>query len=298
MSASPGPEVVALLDGAVDCYVHAGPDPIPRHDNDIGLASGCAGAGYRAAVHRHHFAETTGRAELARAATGFDLLGGLVLGDATGGINPTAAELALRAGAAWVGLPTLSSAVFRAGLQTKPAGVQGALGLCAHLSAHREPPRGEALETSSGEGARMSDTEPIRRVNWQDPGFTDLPFNLRQALFGLGEQGDPDAPVLVITQFAPHAELPVHSHPSAFCDAVVEGSMIVDGQENPRGTIRLLRPDAVYGPSIAGPEGCTLLEFYAHDRGRPGEFPPEVRTPEFERTVAEFRARQAAAQRG
>lgn len=118
-----------MLEGAADCYVHGGPDPIVRRCDDIALARECAAAGYAAAVHRHHFADTTGRAELARAATGFGLLGALVLGDAVGGINPTAVELALRAGAAWINLPTLSSALFRASLRSKPAGVRGALGL-------------------------------------------------------------------------------------------------------------------------------------------------------------------------
>lgn len=122
-------DVCDLLPGAVDCYVHADPDPIPRHGNDIELARTCAGAGYTAAVHRHHFADTTGRAALARAVTGFNMLGAIVLNDTFGGANPTAAEVALRAGAAWVGLPTLSAAVFREGLWSKPVRVRDALGL-------------------------------------------------------------------------------------------------------------------------------------------------------------------------
>ena len=120
-------DISDLLSGAVDCYVHAGPDPIPRHGNDIELAGTCAGAGYAAAVHRHHFADTTGRAALARTVSGFNLLGAIVLNDTFGGANPTAVEVALRAGAAWVGLPTLSAAAFRASLRTKPVPAQGAL---------------------------------------------------------------------------------------------------------------------------------------------------------------------------
>jgi Family of unknown function (DUF6282) len=123
------PDMSALVEEAIDCYVHGAPDLIARRGNDIELARECAAGGYAAAVHRHHFADTTGRAELARAATGFRLLGALVLNDASGGINPTAAEVALRSGAAWVSLPTLSSAVFRAGLRSKPAAVRGVLGL-------------------------------------------------------------------------------------------------------------------------------------------------------------------------
>jgi hypothetical protein len=140
----------------------------------------------------------------------------------------------------------------------------------------------------------MTDDQ-ILVTTWDDPGFVTLPLDLEQAIFGLGDPGDPTAPVLLITRFAPNAELPLHSHPSAFCDAVVEGSMRVGDKVHPRGTVRILKPDARYGPSVAGPDGCTLLEFYAREDGRPGEFPPEVRTAEFDRVVADFRAKQREA---
>jgi hypothetical protein len=137
-----------------------------------------------------------------------------------------------------------------------------------------------------------TDTPGIVVANWSDPGFADLPFGLQQTLFALGDPKDPESAVLVITKFSPNAVLPLHSHPSPFCDAVVEGSMKVGDSVHPRGTIRVLQADAEYGPSVAGPEGCTLLEFYAHDSGRPGVFPPEVMTEEFRKEVADFRAQQ------
>jgi Family of unknown function (DUF6282) len=122
-------DVPELLDGAVDCYVHGMPDLIPRLCDDVVMARQCAKAGLAAAVHRHHYADTTGRARLASAQSGFRVLGALVLGDAVGGLNPTAVEVALTLGAAWVSLPTLSSAAFRRTLATKPAAIRGVLGV-------------------------------------------------------------------------------------------------------------------------------------------------------------------------
>lgn len=138
----------------------------------------------------------------------------------------------------------------------------------------------------------------VQTFNWADAGFLELPFGLEQALFRLGEEADGDRPVLVVTRFAPGAVLPLHHHPSPFCDAVVEGSMRVGDDVNPRGTIRILAAGAQYGPSVAGPEGCTLLEFYARDSGRPGIFPPEVQTEEFLRERAKYHERVQTAING
>jgi hypothetical protein len=103
----------ADLAGVVDLYVHASPDLLPRQCDDIALARSYADAGLCAAVHRSHFAITAERAELARTATGFDLGGAVVLNDHVGGLDPVVVETALRSGARWVGMPTLSAAGFR-----------------------------------------------------------------------------------------------------------------------------------------------------------------------------------------
>lgn len=137
---------------------------------------------------------------------------------------------------------------------------------------------------------------PILTFTWADPGFTDLPFGLRQAVFAVGEATDPHHATLVVTKFSPNAELPAHSHDSVFCDAVVEGSIIVGGEVNPKGTVRLVPSKAEYGPSVAGPEGCTLLEFYVDDTGRPANLDRDSLSDEFKAELAEFWARSRAAQ--
>ncbi|HKE72322.1 MAG TPA: DUF6282 family protein [Acidimicrobiales bacterium] len=117
-----------IVADAVDLYVHAEPDLLPRRSDDLGLAAELSVAGYAAAVHRHHFSDTVDRARLASDATGFDLRGAVLLNDAVGGLNPAAAELALRLGGRWIGLPTLSAAFFRSGLSAMPAALRDTLG--------------------------------------------------------------------------------------------------------------------------------------------------------------------------
>jgi Family of unknown function (DUF6282) len=102
-----------LVRGAVDLYTHANPDLLPRRTDDLGLARESAEAGVAAVVHRHHYSSTADRARIAQDVTGFPLLGAILLNDSHGGMNPSAVDLALRTGAVWVGLPTLSAAAFR-----------------------------------------------------------------------------------------------------------------------------------------------------------------------------------------
>ncbi|MGE0384653.1 MAG: DUF6282 family protein [Gammaproteobacteria bacterium] len=114
--------------GAIDLYVHAEPDLIPRHCDDVELAGRLAAAGYAAAVHRNHFSPTAERARLAARATGFDMHGAILVHDFAGGMNPGVVELALRMGAVWVGMPTLGARRFRGRLTAMPEDIRTVLG--------------------------------------------------------------------------------------------------------------------------------------------------------------------------
>ena len=71
-------EFTELPDGIVDLYVHALPDLIERSEDDIEVSRRLQAAGFRAAVHRHHFQSTTAQSRLAREVTGFPLYGAIV----------------------------------------------------------------------------------------------------------------------------------------------------------------------------------------------------------------------------
>lgn len=124
----------ALLDGAIDLYVHCSPDVLARQGDDVFAAEQARAAGLAAIVHRHHFQTTVDRATLAREHTGFPIFGALELVDSVGGVNVAAADVALRSGAVWISLPTLSARRFaehnaRRGMRVDPAMLIGPGGL-------------------------------------------------------------------------------------------------------------------------------------------------------------------------
>lgn len=97
--------------GAVDVHVHSEPDLFPRIADDIGVASHAASLGLRAISLKCHSERTTSRAYLTqKAVPGIQVVGGIVLNRAVGGINPAAVEAALQLGAKHVWMPTVDAA--------------------------------------------------------------------------------------------------------------------------------------------------------------------------------------------
>jgi hypothetical protein len=97
--------------GAVDMHVHSEPDIFPRIGDDVMVCSHAADAGLRAIVLKCHSERTTSRAYLtSQLVPGIQVLGGIVLNRAVGGINPVAVESALHFGAKQVWMPTVDAA--------------------------------------------------------------------------------------------------------------------------------------------------------------------------------------------
>ena len=96
--------------GAYDLHVHVGPDVVPRSVDDLTLARRFAEVGLAGFVLKSHYVPTAERASVVRAAVpGVDVLGALALNVASGGMNPTAVEIAARSGARLVWFPTVDS---------------------------------------------------------------------------------------------------------------------------------------------------------------------------------------------
>jgi hypothetical protein len=138
----------------------------------------------------------------------------------------------------------------------------------------------------------MSVPEGIIETNFltDDGGvaWENLPFGVQMKLFGLGDSDDADAPTFVITRLPARGVLPPHYHESTFVDIVVQGSVKVGDKWYHPGDVRCLAWGVKYGPSEAGDDGVTLLEFYADGRGRRGVHDPAWVTPEFKAEVAKF----------
>jgi hypothetical protein len=99
------------MTGAVDVHVHSEPDLFPRIADDVGVARHAASLGLRAFSLKCHSERTTTRAYMTmQQVPGIQVVGGIVLNRAVGGINPAAVEAALQLGGKHVWMPTVDAA--------------------------------------------------------------------------------------------------------------------------------------------------------------------------------------------
>src|SRR5438132_12089268 len=108
----PRPSVLAreLVRGAYDLHVQTSPGIMPRSASDLELAHRCRQWGLAGFVIKSHYVPTAERAALVRSLVpDVDVLGALVLNCAVGGMNTMAVEIAARAGARIVWMPTVDA---------------------------------------------------------------------------------------------------------------------------------------------------------------------------------------------
>ena len=124
-----------LLRGAVECHVHSFPDVVDRKVDDLDLVEQARAAGLRALVLKSHVCSTCERAYLLnRLQPDVRVLGGVVLNDTVGGLNPRAVEAALEMGARQVWMPTKSAANHQ-----QHYGVRGGLSIFADAGLSAAP---------------------------------------------------------------------------------------------------------------------------------------------------------------
>jgi len=99
------------LDGAIDLHVHSYPCVFQRRVDDRQAAKAAADAGMAAIMLKCHHESTVSRAYLIQKEfPNLKIFGGVVLNQFVGGINPAAAEVALRLGGKEVWMPTIDAA--------------------------------------------------------------------------------------------------------------------------------------------------------------------------------------------
>jgi len=107
----PSSEAWAVIRGAIDMHVHAGPDVIARRLDDVELARDFLDHGLGGFVLKSHYVPTAERAAaVGRAVPGLMVAGSLTLNHSVGGLNPAALEVAARLGARVVWMPTVDAA--------------------------------------------------------------------------------------------------------------------------------------------------------------------------------------------
>lgn len=102
-----------LMTGAVDFHVHADPDPYHERRLDVlDLALQAKEFGMKAVVAKcHHFGTAPLVHIVNKMVSGFMLIGSLTLNSGVGGLNPEVVEVAAKAGARVIWMPTYSSVV-------------------------------------------------------------------------------------------------------------------------------------------------------------------------------------------
>lgn len=100
-----------LIRGAFDLHVHSGPDILPRRMDDVEMAQRIIESGMAGYAAKSHYFCTAERATLVnKIYPEAKVIGTITLNSSVGGINPTAVEMAARAGTKIVWFPTTDSA--------------------------------------------------------------------------------------------------------------------------------------------------------------------------------------------
>jgi uncharacterized protein DUF6282 len=100
----------AWLQGAIDLHVHCAPSFFTRWGDGLDVARACEQAGMAAVLLKAHEGSTVAEAAvLDRLSPSLEVAGGVVLNRYVGGINPAAAEAALRLGGRCIWFPTMDA---------------------------------------------------------------------------------------------------------------------------------------------------------------------------------------------
>jgi quercetin dioxygenase-like cupin family protein len=109
-----------------------------------------------------------------------------------------------------------------------------------------------------------------REFSWNDPGewILDAVQQLSYHSFGVGEDERGSVVQMIVVKYDPGARIEPHYHECDYCSIVVEGSIEVTRRVHDVGSVRVVKAGTVYGPLVAGPDGCTVIDIFA--TGEPG----------------------------
>lgn len=85
------------------------------------------------------------------------------------------------------------------------------------------------------------------------------------AYFLMGDRKD-NPPTVVALKLPPHGVLPRHAHDCHRFEIIVQGSINVGERILTVGDVMVSPPNTLYGPHIAGPEGCTTFEIFSNHK--------------------------------
>ena len=104
-----------------------------------------------------------------------------------------------------------------------------------------------------------------KMVTWDEPGewISNREGTLQYARFTLGVDERGAATTMLVVKYAPGCRVETHYHGADYCSIVVEGSIEVTRHTHEVGSMRFVNAGTAYGPLVAGPEGCTVVDIFA-----------------------------------
>ena len=102
-------------------------------------------------------------------------------------------------------------------------------------------------------------------LTWDEPGewTVDAVKQLQHCALPLGVDERGAATTILVVKYEPGARVEPHYHHCDYASIVVEGSIEVTRRNHEVGSIRVVDAGTAYGPLLAGPEGCTVIEVFS-----------------------------------
>lgn len=130
------------------------------------------------------------------------------------------------------------------------------------MTRHRQPAATGTPLGPTGGHAMTERKKYQRNTSFDELGWTEYASGAKGTLFLVGEEGDETAPVVTYAHFPPGAVVEAHSHPCDYAEIIVAGTQQVTRRWHKAGDIRIVKAGTVYGPLVAGPEGCTVMVIF------------------------------------
>ena len=116
------------------------------------------------------------------------------------------------------------------------------------------------------EAIRVKGEKGFIDTSWEEAHF-DQTFLGNVAMIDIGDQDNPRRPLVALVRYDPGAQVPVHHHGTDYVSIVVAGSIEVTRKRHERGSVRVVKQGTAYGPLVAGPEGCDVIDIFADRSG-------------------------------
>ena len=101
---------------------------------------------------------------------------------------------------------------------------------------------------------------------WDDLDKLELSNGIVTSLYRVGMPDEAASPTVFKVYYPPHCFVEAHTHECDYTEILLEGSQRVGATWHHAGDIRIGLANRGYGPLVAGPEGATVLFFFADGR--------------------------------